>query len=78
MSDSNIPEFIQRIQNERAELSIKLANLNKFFETDIYSDLSSYQQELLVQQSDAMSEYLEILDLRIANELQILKDNANA
>lgn len=78
MSDNSIPEFIQRIQNERAELSIKLANLNKFFETDIYSNLSNYQQELLVQQSDAMSEYLEILGLRIVNELQILKDNANA
>lgn len=77
MSDNNIPEFIQRIQNERAELSIKLANLVKFFDTDVYENLSDYQQELLVQQCEAMSDYLEILDLRIANELQILKDNAN-
>lgn len=77
MSDSSIPEFIQRIQNERAELSIKLANLVKFFDTDVYKNLSDYQQELLVHQEEAMSDYLEILDLRIANELQILKDNAN-
>lgn len=78
MSDNNIPEFIKRIQNERAELSIKVENLSKFFETSIFAGLSDYQQELLRQQDDAMSEYLDILDLRIDNELQILKDNANA
>lgn len=78
MPENNIPSSLKHIQNERAELSIKVENLLKFFETSVFEELSDYQKELLRQQDDAMSEYLDILDLRIDNELQTLKDNASS
>ena len=77
-SENNVPEFIKRLQKEREELSTKVDALDDFFETELFAGLSNYQQELLVQQGDAMGEYLSILSLQIDNELQILKDNANA
>ena len=56
----------QRVVDERNELKVKLTKLNDFRKTDTYNQLPGMDQALLDDQSAIMSEYIDILDARIA------------
>lgn len=56
----------QRVVTERDELRTKYEALMSFGQTETFASLPEQEQELLVEQSEAMSVYLEVLNRRIA------------
>ncbi len=58
--------YQQRVINERDDLAEKLDKLTKFGETDVFDNLSLEDQQLLDNQWDFMSLYLDCLNRRIA------------
>lgn len=56
----------QRVVTERDELRTKYQALMSFGETPTFASLPEQEQTLLVEQSEAMGTYLEILNSRIA------------
>ena len=64
---SNIPEYQQRVINERDELGAKKIALHKFFGTVQFSTLTVDEQVRLRLQHEYMCLYYEILASRIQN-----------
>lgn len=60
--------FVDRLIIEHSELIDKQEKLNKFFDTDIFKNLSSTKQHLLQAQFGAMLAYSQILTERIKLE----------
>ncbi len=56
----------QRVVDEKSELDRKLTALRIFIIGDLYRTLPSDEKDRLFRQSQAMSEYLDILGERIA------------
>lgn len=67
--------FIDRLFKEQEELNIKINKLNSFLGSDKYVSLSTKQQELLVEQFNAMNEYKRTLNERTALILQDKENN---
>jgi len=59
--------FFDRLLLERQELAYRVTGLGQFFNKLEYRELDPCQQYLLVEQSIVMSQYLTILDTRIAH-----------
>ena len=57
--------FIERLEIEKSELDEKLSKLIPFFDTEIFADLSSEMQALMIEQCAVMRKYSEILGKRI-------------
>jgi len=57
--------YQQRVVDEAAELFLKLDSLTKFKTTPSYTKLSLVDQNLLQEQWMSMTDYLDILQLRI-------------
>lgn len=57
--------FVEMLNTERDELSIKLNRLNEFMADEKFLELDSENQTLLMDQQYHMTKYLEILDKRI-------------
>jgi len=64
---SHLPEYVQRVHIERAQLADKLSKLTAFISTAGFLDLPDDDRHLLEHQLDAMSAYRRILDQRIDN-----------
>lgn len=58
-------DFIGRLNAEQAELREKLDKLVAYIDTDNFNGLGEVDQELLRSQSDAMHQYLAIVDHRV-------------
>tara|TARA_R110002073_G_scaffold614_3_gene4893 strand:- start:5505 stop:6014 length:510 start_codon:yes stop_codon:yes gene_type:complete len=58
-------DFIGRLNAEQAELREKLDKLVAYIDTDKFNGLGEVDQELLRSQSDAMHQYLAIVDHRV-------------
>lgn len=56
----------QRVVDEKSELDSKLQKLESFLGGPIFQSLSNEERVLLVEQSEAMKVYLDILARRIA------------
>ncbi len=63
---SDLPGWQERVIVERDSLENKLNLLREFMTHDEFMQLSPANRTLLSQQKDVMSEYLSILDKRIA------------
>ena len=59
------PHQVQAV-NERLELKLKIAALETFFITELFSQLPINEQNLIQRQHTTMIEYCQILELRIA------------
>lgn len=59
-------DWQQRVVSERDELAARLDRLSAFLEGDRAMAIESYPRVLLIRQRRVMSEYLSILDERIA------------
>lgn len=59
--------FYLRLTAERADLAQKVEKLQAFLDPDNYKKIDSKQQSLLVSQLAAMTDYLRVLDERIAD-----------
>ena len=57
--------FIERMQNEHAELTEKLEKLELFKTSDIFAGLTIMEQDLLEMQGFYMGRYAKILKNRI-------------
>ncbi len=62
---TNRPEYLQRMYVEVTRLGLKLALLNVFIDSDKSSALDSHSRYLLRLQQKAMTDYFEVLGLRI-------------
>lgn len=60
------PPHVTRLLAERDELKGRADKLRAFIESDTYLELAVEDQLLLHEQHDAMTEYLAVLDKRIA------------
>ena len=58
--------YIERMNDELADLAVKLKALDAFINSDASLELSHVNRQLLVQQRNAMVDYLKILAARIA------------
>jgi len=58
-------DFIGRLNAEQTELREKLDKLVAYIDTDNFNGLGEVDQELLRSQSDAMHQYLAIVDHRV-------------
>ena len=58
-------EYQTRVIEEKDELDNKRAKLDVFIEGDIFPTLKTRDQDLLVKQTNAMSQYSKILQKRI-------------
>lgn len=58
-------DYQKRVIDEKKELDSKIEKLNSFFETATYNSMEYDDRKLLLDQSDAMSKYSEILEERI-------------
>lgn len=63
---SSMPPHQCRVVVERAQLSDQLGKLRGFIEVPVYAGLPKAEQTLLALQADAMTVYLDVLDLRIS------------
>jgi hypothetical protein len=59
------PHQVQAV-NEHLELQLKIAALETFFNTELFSQLPINEQDLMLCQLTTMLEYCHILELRIA------------
>lgn len=70
----DLPDYIKHMLVEEAELEVRIEKLHRFFNKHVKNELefklSNEQQEFLTAQYSAMSNYAEILDIRITNELK--------
>ena len=66
MSEKVLPDYQQRVVDEKNELDEKFAKLCAFHGTDMFNTLSQEEQDLLRKQADVMAEYTCILGDRIA------------
>lgn len=62
----HLPPHQQRVVGERAVLADKTSKLSAFIESGRFSTVNGDEQERLVAQRKAMTDYLYILDARIA------------
>lgn len=58
-------DFKTRLLDERIQLFEKVQKLDEFIDSEMYESISETQQELLVDQLSAMSEYLDCLEARL-------------
>jgi hypothetical protein len=58
-------DYQTRVIEEKDELDNKRAKLDVFIEGDIFPTLKTRDQDLLVKQTNAMSQYSKILQKRI-------------
>lgn len=63
-----VEPFVARMLMEHAELQEKVTKLDKFIDSDKFSELSVVKQDLLVNQYNAMLTYLGILEMRLKVE----------
>lgn len=66
-------EYIIRIIKERDELREKFEKLNSFLNQSVKPNLTEYQLDLLYRQRNIMRDYLEVLTIRIGNEIKLEK-----
>ncbi len=64
---SHLPEFLQRVHIERAQLAHRVSKLTAYISTAGFLELHDNDRHLLEHQLDAMSAYRRILDERIDN-----------
>lgn len=57
--------FLERLEQEEKELAFKAIKLQEFTSTDSFKELSEGNQYLLMRQLEVMTEYIEIVGLRI-------------
>lgn len=62
------PDYVNRMIFERSDLKEKVTKLDKFIDSDKFSELSIVKQDLLVNQYNAMLTYLGILEMRLKVE----------
>ena len=62
------PDYVNRMIFERSDLKEKVAKLDKFIDSNKFSELSIVKQDLLVNQHNAMLTYLGILEMRLKFE----------
>ena len=60
-----LPEFAERIVEERKELKDKIQRLENFMETEEHKNITEYEQDMLRSQLDIMLEYEDTLTARI-------------
>lgn len=58
--------FSERLEIERDELREKYVKLTAFFDTDIFNNLSTPEQDALKEQSEHMLNYVTVLDRRVS------------
>lgn len=58
-------DFVKRIIDEKNELEVKIKNLQNFFTTQTFGDLSFKEQDLLILQQHLMLAYSTVLKQRI-------------
>jgi hypothetical protein len=56
----------QRVVNEAAEMTIKLANLGDFIQSAAFDHLPFADRILLIEQHQAMTKYSDVLHRRVA------------
>ena len=67
-----VPEFVQRMIDERAALAEKVIKLGEFIspagapDSSIFSQLPHIEQRLMIEQFNAMETYLQALSARLA------------
>lgn len=61
-----MPDYQQRVVDEKNELSEKHRKLRDFFDTERFKNLDPAEQDRMCRQSNVMGEYLLILEERIA------------
>jgi hypothetical protein len=66
MDDSNIPDHVIRLHQERDDLANKLGKLDAYMATGHFLELDSVERGLMAAQVVVMREYLELLKRRIA------------
>ena len=69
--------LVNKLFEEQEELNVKINKLNKFLGTDKYHSLPIKQQELLVEQFNAMNEYKRTLNERTAVTFPIIGNLLN-
>lgn len=62
------PDYVNRMLIEHSDLKEKITKLDKFIDSDKFSELSIVKQDLLVNQYNAMLTYLGILEMRLKIE----------
>tara|TARA_R110000851_G_scaffold321851_2_gene487481 strand:+ start:768 stop:1358 length:591 start_codon:yes stop_codon:yes gene_type:complete len=60
-------DWIERLQEEKSELALKLIKLDKFMCSEKFYGLSQFEKDTLSKQKNAMVTYLDILEYRLAN-----------
>ena len=63
---SQKPDFVLRIEEEKAQLDEKLDKLTRFTFTEKFAELDEVMKELMVAQRAAMGMYSDILAKRLA------------
>ena len=61
----HLESWQQRVVDEAVELKVKTGNLTHFFQTPQFSKLSKDDQDLLIEQWEAMQKYGYVLEKRI-------------
>ena len=57
--------ILENVSDEAIDLSVKYKLLNKFIESEKFSELPVGHRIMLNKQRDAMAEYLNVLDVRL-------------
>jgi hypothetical protein len=70
-------EVLQRLEQERKELSDKQGKLKAFIDSDEFNTLSMPESAILLVQSDVMTMYYNVLSLRLLIDSNI-KDINNS
>ena len=60
-----LPDYQQRVIDEKAELDARIEKLLKFFDTDAFKELKPITKDLMRKQSLIMGEYSGVLGQRI-------------
>ena len=58
-------EFTERLKNEALELNNRIEKLHNFLNSDKFIELTDYHQKLLVLQFNYMSDYSNVLSIRL-------------
>lgn len=58
-------ELIERLKNESSDLNYKIEKLHIFLNSDKFAELTDYHQKLLVLQFNYMSDYSNVLSIRL-------------
>ena len=62
------PDYVNRMFIEYSDLKEKVTKLDKFIDSDKFSELSVVKQDLLINQYNAMLTYIGILGMRLKVE----------